>query len=413
MPYPKEKGLIFSFTFMAFILGTTEYVIVGLLSEIAGDFGVTLAAAGILISGFALAYAIGTPLILSVLGHLPKRLLLLTGITLIIVLNMLSAVSTSFAFLMGTRVVTAILCGLSLSLAISVASDYVEKARRGRAISYILGGFTIANVFGVPIGTLVGQHFDWPATFILVSILGAGALLLNWIYIPRDIPIVNVSAKEQFVLLTNYRILLAFFIPAMGTAAIFTVFTYITPIMGKVMQLPSSLFSTVLFAYGLVTIVSNLIGGRIASGDYVGKLRIVFILQAVIFILFGLTAALPVIGLISLILIALTSYILNASTQLYLIDLAYMYVPKAKDFATSLMPVANNLGIAIGSFIGGLMIDISGLRALPWVAAGFTLIALVITAVSHRLDRKQGMQMNASTLMREEELSASGTHMSS
>lgn len=412
MPYPKEKGLIFAFTFMAFILGTTEYVIVGLLSEIAGEFGVTLATAGILISGFALAYAIGTPLILSVLGHLPKRFLLLTGITLIIIVNILSAFSMSFEFLMGTRVVTAILCGLSLSLAISVASDYVEKARRGRAISYILGGFTIANVFGVPIGTFVGQHFDWPATFILVSILGSIALLLNWMYIPRGIPVVNVSAKEQFVLLTNYRILLAFFIPAMGTAAIFTVFTYITPLMGKVMQLPSSWFSTVLFAYGLVTIVSNLIGGRIASGDYVGKLRIVFILQAVIFIIYGVTAAMPVIGLISLVLIALMSYILNASTQLYLIDLAFTFVPRAKDFATSLMPVANNLGIAIGSFVGGMMIDMGGLTTLPWASAGFTLIALVITVISHRLDRKQKERLNAGG-MREDRLASSGTPLSS
>ncbi|MCM3785176.1 MFS transporter [Neobacillus mesonae] len=389
MSYSKERGLVFSFTLMAFILGTTEYVIVGMLSDIARDFGVTLAAAGILVSGFAISYAVGTPIILSLFGRFPKRLVILTAIALIIVLNLLSALSGSFAFLMGTRVFTAVLCGLSLSLAISIASDYVDPARRGRAISYILGGFTIANVFGVPIGTFVGQFFDWPATFILVAIMGILALILNAVYIPRGIPVVKVSAKEQFMLLGNPRIILAFLIPACGTAAVFVVYTYIEPIMGEVMQMPRAWFSIILLMYGLVTIVSNFIGGRVATGDYVGKLRIVFLIQAGIFILFGLLASVPVAGLISLIMIALMSYALNASTQLYLIDLARRYVPRAKDFATSLMPVANNTGIAVGSFIGGLVVEGSGLTSLPWLALAFTIAALVITAFSYQLDRKQ------------------------
>ncbi|MEK5058302.1 MFS transporter [Paenibacillus shunpengii] len=393
MSYSKEKGLVFSFTLMAFILGTTEYVIVGLLSDIAHDFGVTLTAAGILVSGFAMAYAVGTPIVLSIFGRFPKRMLILTGITLIILLNILSALSGSFAFLMGTRIVTAILCGLSLSLAISVASDYVAPERRGRAISYILGGFTIANVFGVPIGTFVGQFFDWPATFILVSILGVAALLLNAVYIPRGIPVVKVSAKEQFVLLGNPRIILAFLIPACGTAAVFVVYTYIEPIMGEVMGLPKAWFSVILFMYGLVTIVSNYIGGRVATGDYMGKLRIVFMAQAALFVLFGLLASVPVVGLLSLIMIALVSYVLNASTQLYLIDLARRYVPRAKDFATSLMPVANNTGIAVGSFIGGLVVKSSGLVALPWLALAFTVVAFVITALSYQLDRKHKVEV--------------------
>lgn len=157
MKTTRQNALIFSFTFMAFILGTTEYIIVGLLSEISSSLGVTLATAGGLVSGFAISYAIGTPIMMSLCSRVPKRITILVSLVLILLLNLWSAVTGTYSMLLVTRIVTAILCGFVLSVAITVANEAVDQEKRGKAIATILSGFAIANVFGVPIGTFVGQ----------------------------------------------------------------------------------------------------------------------------------------------------------------------------------------------------------------------------------------------------------------
>ncbi|WMT40002.1 MFS transporter [Paenibacillus sp. D2_2] len=349
-----QSALIFSFTFMAFILGTTEYIIVGLLSEIAQGLGVTLATAGGPLSGFAISYAIGTPIMMSVFSRSPKRITILVSLILILLLNLWSAVAGSYGMLLVTRVVTAILCGFVLSVAITVASESVEQKRRGQAIATILSGFAIANVFGVPIGTLVGHYFTWHAAFVLNGVLAGIAFLLNYLFIPRALPTpVPSSLKDQIGLLTNGRIILAFLIPVMGVGAVFVVYTYITPMLEQVMSIPKSSVSGVLFLYGLATIVSNWLGGKIATGNVTGKLRIVFLIQSLVYIMFSWAASVSVLGMIVLIVIAAMSSMVSAPAQIYLIDLAKQFSPRTKDLAASLNPVASNLGIAGGSAIGG------------------------------------------------------------
>ncbi|MEK4877929.1 MULTISPECIES: MFS transporter [Paenibacillus] len=380
-----ERGLVFSFTFMAFLLGTTEYIIVGLLSEIAESLQITLAVAGSLVSGFAIAYAVGTPILMTIASRLPKKKTIQGTIVLIILFNLFSAGSDTFGLLMFTRIATAVLCGLAISLSLSAVSEVVAPANQGSSVSYILGGFGIANVLGVPIGTFVGQHMEWQASFILTALMGVAALVLNAIFIPAHLSNTKGSLKEQLVLLTNGRIVLAFMIPVLGTAAVFSIYTYIRPIMDKVMAIPANSVSWVLLAYGLATIFSTWIGGRVASGNALGRLRIVFLIQTAIYILFFFAAPVPVLGLVFLILSACVSNILNVTAQLYLIELSVQQSPASRDFAASLNPVAANIGIAGGSALGGLVVGSAGLSGLPWIAACIALSAFAVTIISYRM----------------------------
>ncbi|WP_438347950.1 MFS transporter [Paenibacillus sp. FA6] len=382
----KERALIFSFTFMAFMLGTTEYLIVGLLPNVANSLKITLALAGSLVSGFAIAYAIGAPIVMTAVSRLPKRSSILSLMVLIILFNLLCAVSPSFGVLLFIRMITGIMCGVAISLAISLSSDVISSENRGKAISYILSGFAISNVLGVPLGNLVGQYFEWPAAFVLVAILGLVAFILNFIYVPRHYTKTNISLQDQVGLLKNGRVILAFLIPVLGISAIFVIYTYITPILEDIMHISKESVSIVLLVYGIAAIVSSWLGGKVATGNAIGKLRFVFIIQAIIFASFSLTASLPVLGLLSLFLIGGVSYILNTTTQLYLIDLAARYSPKAKDLAASLNASAANFGIAIGAAIGGFVADNIGLIHLPWVASILSLGACVLTAWSYHLD---------------------------
>ncbi|AWV32037.1 MFS transporter [Paenibacillus odorifer] len=389
MKTTRQNALIFSFTFMAFILGTTEYIIVGLLSEISSSLGVTLATAGGLVSGFAISYAIGTPIMMSLCSRVPKRITILVSLVLILLLNLWSAVTGTYSMLLVTRIVTAILCGFVLSVAITVANEAVDQEKRGKAIATILSGFAIANVFGVPIGTFVGQFFNWPAAFVLNGILAGVAIVLNYIYIPRQLPKpVPSSLKDQIGLLTNGRIILAFLIPVTAVGAVFVMYTYITPILEQVMNVPKSSVSGVLFVYGIATIVSNWIGGKVATGNAVSKLRFVFLIQAVVYVIFSMTASVSILGMIVLMALAMMSSIVSAPAQLYLIDLAKQFSPKTKDLAASLNPVASNLGIAGGSAIGGVVAGHGGLISLPVAAAILAILACVITLICYKMDHQ-------------------------
>ncbi|WP_336774577.1 MFS transporter [Paenibacillus sp. MMO-58] len=383
----KENLLIFTFTLLAFILGTTEYVIVGLLTPIASSLGVSVAQTGIMVSGFAIAYAAGTPFVMMAAGYFTKRRALLLGASLVVLFTMGSALSFSYPVLFLTRMATAVFCGLSVSLAVSICTDYVSPERRGLALSYIIGGFTIANVLGVPIGTFVGLHFEWPAAFWLVAACGIISLLLLYRIVPRDLPAVQSSLKNQFRLMTNPRVLLAFFIPIIGVAAIFAIYTYINPLMLEVMHISEGRTSTILLVYGAVTIVSNILGGKIASGTYMAKLKTLFLVHAVVYVIFGFTLSFTWLGIVSLMAIALISFSINAACQLYFIHLTEQYVPEAKDFASSLLPISANIGIAVGSSIGAFVTDHYGLRYLPWAAAVLALLAFAATAYSYNLDR--------------------------
>lgn len=380
--------LIATLSMLTFVLGTSEFVIVGILSEIADGLNITIAKAGTLVSAFAIAFAIGTPITMSLTGHLERRKLMLSLIFAWIILNICSGIAPNYELLLLSRIVTAVLTGVLISLAMVVASDSVPIAKRGVAVSFIFGGFTMANVLGVPIGTFIGQHAGYAATFWLTSSLGVVALLAVLKVVPVQQSESSGSIREQLSLLANPRIMIAFFIPSFGFGATYVVYTYLVPVLELELNLPSAWISPILLAYGVVSIFSNILAGKIASRNPIGRLRFVFIVQAIVLAALYVTTASVSLGLINIALMSLMSILLTTSTQIYLIDLAEKFNPEAKGLAASLMPVASNVGIAFGSALGGLVYANGPMMNIALVGGAVALLAATLTAVSHRLDQR-------------------------
>ncbi|TWT27299.1 MFS transporter [Planomicrobium sp. CPCC 101110] len=385
----KQKILAFTLTLLTFVMGTSEFVIVGLLTEVSSDLHISLAAAGTLVSGFAIAYAIGTPFLTAFVSRFPKYPLMLVLISLFIIGNVISALSGSYELLIFSRIITAVVSGVLVALSMSIASDIMPASKKGPIIALIFAGFTISNVIGVPIGTLIGQLGNWQLTFWFTALLGVISLAMSIFILPRKLKVQKGSAKDQLSLLANPRMILAFFIPTFSIAGTYTIYTYITPILEEGLAIPTRYVSVILLAYGAFSILSNVLAGKIASRNGVSKLRYVFIVQAVILGSLYFTMDFRAAGLASLMLMAVMIYAMNATIQLYLMDLASAYSPAAKDFASSLTPVAVNIGIALGATIGGYVVANGSLVQLSWVGGLCALIASGLALASYRMDRKE------------------------
>lgn len=380
--------LILSLALLTFVLGTSEFVIVGILPDIADGLSISIATAGTLVSAFAITFAIGTPLTMSLTSHLPKRKLMLTLTAAFIVFNLFSSLAPTYGILLVLRMMTAVVTGVLISLAMLVASESVPTGKRGIAVSFIFGGFTMANVFGVPLGTFIGQRAGWETTFLLTTALGVVAFLAVYRVVPSHLTSVKTSITDQLRLLTNPRILIAFFIPAFGFGATYVVYTYLVPILKGVLGVPVAWISPILFAYGFISIFSNMAAGKIASHNPIGRLRFVFLIQALVLAALYVTTSSVTLGLINIALMSFMAILLTTSTQIYLIDLAEKFNPDAKGLASSLMPVASNVGIGMGSALGGLVYANAPVMTLALVAGAVALVTALLTAVSHQLDQR-------------------------
>ena len=380
--------LILTLSSLTFVLGTSEFMIVGILTDISSSLQITNAKAGTLVSAFAITFAITTPIVMAVTSHFPKRKWMLFLIGSFIVLNALCVISTSYIMLLVLRIMTAIVTGVLISLAMIVASETMPLNKRGLAISFVFGGFTLANVIGVPIGTVIAGSFGWNATFMFTTLLGIVAYFASFFVLPNNLSQVRSSIRDQFSLLMKPRILMAFFIPALGFGATYAVFTYLVPIL-KGMGAPNQSISLILFGYGFISIFSNILAGKIASHNAIGRLRFVFLIQAVVLTSLFWTTNHFILGLTNIGLMSLMAILLTTSTQLYLIDLAEIYQPKATGLAASLMPVASNVGIAFGSALGGIVYHQGNLMNVTWVGGIVAVCASLLTFYSYYLDQKQ------------------------
>ncbi|MDX5322017.1 MAG: MFS transporter [Exiguobacterium sp.] len=380
--------LVLSLSLLTFVLGTSEFVIVGILPDIASGLSISIATAGSLVSAFAISFAVGTPITMSLTSHLPKRKLMLGLTILFTLLNLLSSLAPMYEWLLALRMLTAVVTGVLISLAMLVASESVPPAKRGVAVSFIFGGFTMANVFGVPIGTFIGQQAGWESTFWLTTALGAVAWVAIYRVLPNHLSQEKASLREQMALLTNPRILIAFLIPAFGFGATYVVYTYLVPILRDVLGVPVAWVSPILLAYGFISIFSNIAAGKIASHNPIGRLRFVFLVQAFVLAALFVTTSNMTLGLFNIALMSFMAILLTTSTQIYLIDLAEKFNPNAKGLASSLMPVASNVGIGLGSALGGVVYATSPIMTLALVGGLVALVTAGLTAVSYSLDQR-------------------------
>ncbi len=383
----QHKLLTLNLFLLTFVLGTSEFVMVGLLTEVATDMKIAISIAGSLVSAFALSFAIGTPIFTALFSRFSKRPLILALIGVFIIGNMITAISGSYGLLLFSRVITAVVTGVLIALAMAVASETLPPEKRGPVISIIFTGFTVASVLGVPLGTFIGQWGGWHMSYWFTTLLGIVSLIASSATIPRGLKGARSSLKNQLRLFTYPRIVLAFFIPAFSIAATYSVYTYLAPMLQDVLFVPARYISLVFLLYGIVSIFSTLIGGKLAAGGGMGKIRYIFLAQAVILASLYVSSGSLAGGLVSISLIALAVYLMNSTMQLYFMDWADRHVPEGKDLASSLTSVSINVGIAMGSALGGVVTKNMELIDLSWSGGMMAVLASLLAWMTYRLDR--------------------------
>jgi len=381
---------LFALTLSAFAIGTTEFVIVGLLPTMAQDLNVSIPSAGLLVSLYALGVAIGAPVLTALTGKWNRKKVLLSVMGLFVLGNLVAWQAPSFQALIVARILTGLAHGVFFSIGSTIATGLVSKEKAASAIAIMFTGLTVALVTGVPLGTYIGQQFGWEATFLTVSVLGLVAMLGSALLIPNNLQQAKpTKISAQLKVLTQPRLLLVYAITAIGYGGTFVAFTYLAPILNQITGLDSRVIGLVMLVYGISVAIGNIWGGKMA--DKMGPIKaltIIFIGLAAILLAFSLTAVNPLAAIITILLWGAFAFGNVPGLQVYVVKLAEKYTPDAVDVASGLNIAAFNIGIALGAWGGGVIVERSGLMTTPWVGAIVVLIALLLTRFSGALDRK-------------------------
>ncbi|MGQ4667737.1 MFS transporter [Metabacillus halosaccharovorans] len=373
----------------AFAIGTTEFISVGLLPLISEDLHIPVTTAGLTVSLYALGVTFGAPILTSLTSSMSRKTLLLLIMIVFIVGNSLAASSTSVGILLFARVISAFSHGVFMSIGSTIAANLVPENKRASAISIMFTGLTVATVTGVPLGTFIGQQFGWRAAFLAIILVGIIALIANSILVPSDLPKgARTTFKDQFKLLSNGRLLLLFIITALGYGGTFVVFTYLSPLLQHVTGFKEGVVAVILLVYGIAIAIGNVIGGKLANQNPLKALFYMFIVQAIILIVLTFTAPFKTAGLITIIFMGLLAFMNVPGLQVHVVTLAEKFVPSAVDVASAINIAAFNAGIAIGSYVGGIITDSIGLIHTAWIG-GFMVIGAVILTGWSRLLEKQ------------------------
>lgn len=391
---------LLALTISAFAIGTTEFVIVGLIPTIAADLHISVPSAGLLVSLYALGVAIGAPVLTALTGRLPRKALLLSLMALFTAGNLLAWQAPSYESLVAARVLTGLAHGVFFSIGSTIATGLVPREKAASAIAIMFTGLTVALVTGVPLGTFIGQHFGWRETFLAVSGLGVIAFVGSLLFVPASIRHTPpASLLEQARVLAEPRLLLVYAKTAIGYGGSFIPFTFLAPILQDVSGFSAGAVSLVMLVYGVSVAAGNIWGGRLADRHGpIAALRIVFLLLAVV--LFVLTFTAPHRWLVVATVLAWGAVAFGnvPGLQVYVVKQAEHHTPHAVDVASGLNIAAFNLGIAGAAWAGGLIVAHLGLMQTPWIGALVVLVALGLTELSGRLDRAAGIDVRAGSL---------------
>lgn len=381
---------LLALTISAFAIGTTEFVIVGLIPTIAADLKVSLPSAGLLVSLYALGVAIGAPVLTALAGRVPRKKLLLALMALFTLGNLLAWMAPGYVPLTVARVLTGLAHGVFFSIGSTIAASLVPKEKAASAIAIMFTGLTVALVTGVPLGTFIGQTFGWRATFLAVAALGVIAMVSSYFLIPKNISSSKPAPlRTQAAVLKEPRLLLVYAITALGYGGSFTAFTYLASILQNVTGFKESFIGVVLLVYGVSVAVGNIWGGKLA--DKIGPvkaLQIIFALLAVVLLVFTFTAPNKYLAIATILAWGAVAFGNVPGLQVYVVRQAEKFTPQAVDVASGLNIASFNVGIAFGAWFGGIIVEGWGLMQTPWIGALFVLVALGLTTWAGALDRR-------------------------
>lgn len=382
---------LWALTLSAFAIGTTEFVIVGLIPTIAASLGVSVPSAGLLVSLYALGVAVGAPVLTALTGRVPRKQLLLGLMALFAIGNLVAWMAPGYEALMAARVLTGLAHGVFFSIGSTIATSLVPKEKAASAIALMFTGLTVALVTGVPLGTFIGQTFGWQTTFLAVSMLGVIAFVGSLILVPNNIANSRpASLLTQLSVLKKPRLLLVYAMTALGYGGSFIAFTYLAPMLQEVSGFSASSVSLVMLVYGVSVALGNIWGGKLADKQGpIRALQIMFALLALVLFVLTFTASNTWLALATVLVWGAVAFGNVPGLQVYVVQRAERDAPQAVDVASGMNIAAFNIGIAGGAWGGGLIVAHFGLMATPWIGAVVVLGALGLTTLAGRLDRQE------------------------
>lgn len=362
----------------SFAIGTTEFVTTGLLPNLAHSFHVSIPTAAYVTSGYAFGVVIGAPCLTALTIHLPRKKVLIALIVLFIVGSVLSAVAFSFYFLMAGRILSALCHGAFFGIASVVATSLVAPEKKASAIALMFTGLTIANVVGVPLGTLLGHHLGWRSVFWVISALGVVGLLGIMALIPKQTANCDTNLRKELSVFKRPQVWLALAITAIGFGGLLASFAYIAPMMVDVAGYAPNSVAWLLCLYGIGLVIGNYIGGKAADWRLNTTIYISLALLAILLFSFVFTAHFKIPAAITLFLLGVVGFSVIPPLQ--------MQVMQKAEGAATLASAANiaafNLGVTLAVYLGGVSIHMGyGYTSVNWVGASLTTIGLVLAIV--------------------------------
>lgn len=367
----------------SFMLGMSEFIVVGILPDIAADLKISEVTVGNLVSLFAFVYAPVTPLGSALSARFPRFATHLTLIGIFLAGNLLCAFAPNYAVLVVARIMIALVSGTLVAVAMTYAPDVTTDRFRTKFIAWVFSGFSIASVVGVPVGTWVANTFGWRWAFHMINVLTIMLIVGMVVALPRNSHIVKIGFLPQFRLFFDRRIQLGVLTVVFGAAASYVFYTYLTPIMRDEVHVPEQYLSVGLVIFGAACLWSNLYGGKLADRgrgvEPLTHIRPIYCAHAVLMASLVVAHWVPVYGALLLVVLGMFMYLQNSASQVLYMDVASQSHPGSLNLAASLNSMSFNIGIAIGSAVGGLINGHFGLMWLGPVGALFLVCAIAIT----------------------------------
>lgn len=385
---------------LGFSLGCSEFVVIGIESDLATELGISLATAGQLISVFALVYAIATPVLALSTGRFRRYQLLVCYSIVFVLGNLVMALAPNFQVLFISRIVLGSVSGALLAVGVTYIPELLSPQQTSLAISVVYGAFSVAMVFVTSIGKFVADTLDWHVAMygtLAFAVLICGALVA---FMPRagqtDEP---ATFREQAGLLREPSIITGMLIFLFGVGSVYVFYGYVTPYLEQVLGMGTVQASTTLMAYGVFCLISNILGGWIDARFGMKALLVTFVLQAAALLgVFAVSGTMPL-ALVFVFSLALLMYLFSVSCITHFMDVARSRHPKSMVLASSVEPMAFNVGISFGTAVGGAVVSGVGIAYVGAVGAAFSLIAWVLTLVTIKLARWERRRQSAQPRM--------------
>lgn len=369
---------VYLLALISFLVGTSNYIISGVLDRIAETMGTSVAAAGQLITVYSLAYAVGTPILMALTAKMDRRKLLLYSLGLFIIANLLTFILSGFGLFIAARIITALGAGVVTVNALSIAAKIAPPGKQASAIANVTMGITASLIIGVPLGRMVASAFGWKAVFLAIAIVGVIAMLVISAVFPRLQGDKPVPLIKQFALLKKPQVLVALAITFFWLGGYSLAYTYISPFLLEVTHLNESLISAALFVFGIASLIGSKVGGYSAD-----KRGIIFtlvsgmVIHVISLILLSLVGQSIIAVFAILILWSFAAWSSAPAQQFNLVSL----VPESSGVMLSLNSSMMQLAMAVGAGIGGLIVNRVSLASITWFGVFGVLIAIIAVFV--------------------------------